>query len=79
MQAIFLQLEKLYKQYMAEGFGIIKLLWESYAVSIGKEITARTMTNAITGIAKGITEDGILMLEDREGVIHYIHSADIEI
>lgn len=79
MQAIFLQLEKLYKQYIADGFEIIKLLWESYAVSIGREITARTMTNAITGIAKGITEDGVLMLEDREGVIHYIHSADIEI
>ncbi|MFD0768511.1 biotin--[acetyl-CoA-carboxylase] ligase [Bacillus sp. CGMCC 1.60114] len=79
MQQIFLQMEKLYKEYLDRGFSVIKLLWESYAVSIGKEITARTMTNTITGIAKGITADGVLILEDHEGVVHHIHSADIEI
>ncbi|MFD3446084.1 biotin--[acetyl-CoA-carboxylase] ligase [Microbacteriaceae bacterium 4G12] len=79
MQVIFYQLEKLYKEYLANGFSVIKLLWESHAISIGKEITARTITNTLTGIAKGITEDGVLMLEDKAGIIHYIHSADIEI
>lgn len=79
IQAILLQMEKLYKQYIAEGFSIIKLLWESYAISIGKEITARTMTQSIVGTAKGITEDGVLMLEDQDGRVHHIHSADIEI
>ncbi|MDM5154161.1 biotin--[acetyl-CoA-carboxylase] ligase [Bacillus sp. DX1.1] len=79
MQHIFLQMEKLYQEYLKNGFSVIKLLWESYAVSIGKEITARTMKDAITGVAKGITADGVLMLEDHEGHIHHIHSADIEI
>ncbi|PEZ05709.1 bifunctional biotin--[acetyl-CoA-carboxylase] synthetase/biotin operon repressor [Bacillus sp. AFS018417] len=79
MQQIFLQMEKLYKEYLDRGFSVIKLLWESYAVSIGKEITARTMTNTITGIAKGITADGVLILEDHEGIVHHIHSADIEV
>lgn len=72
-------MEKLYQEYLKNGFSVIKLLWESYAVSIGKEITARTMKDAITGVAKGITADGVLMLEDHEGHIHHIHSADIEI
>ncbi|MCP8968779.1 biotin--[acetyl-CoA-carboxylase] ligase [Ectobacillus ponti] len=79
MQAVFLQLEKLYKEYLTNGFGIIKLLWESYAISIGREITARTVTSTIVGTAKGITEEGVLLLEDRDGRIHAIHSADIEI
>lgn len=57
----------------------LKFFWESYAVSIGKEINARTMRETITGIAKGITEDGVLLLEDHEGKVHHIHSADIEI
>ena len=48
-------------------------------MSIGKEINARTMRETITGIAKGITEDGVLLLEDHEGKVHHIHSADIEI
>ena len=37
------------------------------------------MRETITGIAKGITEDGVLLLEDHEGKVHHIHSADIEI
>lgn len=78
MQLIFLQIEKLYKEYLERGFGVIKLLWESYATSIGKEIAARTMKETITGVAKGITADGVLLLEDKEGNIHHIHSADIE-
>jgi BirA family biotin operon repressor/biotin-[acetyl-CoA-carboxylase] ligase len=79
MQSIFLQMEKLYKEYLENGFTLIKILWESYAVSIGKEITARTLHQTFKGVAKGITEDGVLMLEDESGKIHYIHSADIEI
>ncbi|MBO9128220.1 biotin--[acetyl-CoA-carboxylase] ligase [Bacillus sp. 165] len=79
MQSIFYHMERLYQQYLDKGFQIVKLLWESYAISIGKTITARTVTQTLTGIAKGITEDGVLMLEDESGNIHYIHSADIEI
>ncbi|MGR5985876.1 biotin--[acetyl-CoA-carboxylase] ligase [Bacillus cytotoxicus] len=78
MRQIFLQMEKLYKEYLNNGFTVVKLLWESYAVSIGKEITARTMRQTITGVAKGITDDGVLLLEDHQGYIHHIHSADIE-
>ncbi|WP_028402727.1 bifunctional biotin--[acetyl-CoA-carboxylase] synthetase/biotin operon repressor [Ectobacillus panaciterrae] len=79
MQAVFAQMEKLYKEYLQNGFGLIKMLWESHAVSIGKEITARTLHQTLVGTAKGITEDGVLILEDKSGNIHYIHSADIEI
>lgn len=79
MQEIFIKLEKVYKEYMLNGFSVIKLLWESYAISIGKNITARTLTQTLIGTATGITEDGVLMLEDGNGKIHYIHSADIEI
>ncbi|TYR79931.1 biotin--[acetyl-CoA-carboxylase] ligase [Priestia megaterium] len=79
MQAIFLKLEALYEEYLTNGFRLIKLLWEAHAVSIGKRIVARTLKANIEGIAKGITEDGTLLLEDDEGVIHSIHSADIEL
>jgi BirA family transcriptional regulator, biotin operon repressor / biotin---[acetyl-CoA-carboxylase] ligase len=33
----------------------------------------------IHGKALGITDDGVLMIEDRLGEIHYIYSADIEL
>ncbi|MED5075328.1 biotin--[acetyl-CoA-carboxylase] ligase [Anoxybacillus geothermalis] len=79
IQEILLRIERLYQQYLAHGFRPIKLLWEGYAVSIGKPVTARTLGGTIRGIARGITEDGLLILEDEEQNIHYIHSADIQL
>jgi BirA family biotin operon repressor/biotin-[acetyl-CoA-carboxylase] ligase len=79
IKCIFINLEKLYLLYLNNGFFPIKMLWESYAVSIGKQIKARTLTNTIEGKALGITDDGVLELEDKDGVIHRIYSADIEL
>lgn len=77
IQEVLEKMETLYRQYLQHGFLPIKLLWEGYAISIGKEITARMLNGTIRGIARGITEEGVLMLEDADGVVHYIHSADI--
>jgi BirA family biotin operon repressor/biotin-[acetyl-CoA-carboxylase] ligase len=79
IRAILEKLEKLYVLYLDKGFFPIKLMWESYAVSIGKMITARTLTGEIKGKATGITEDGVLLVEDGAGKIHHIYSADIQI
>jgi BirA family transcriptional regulator, biotin operon repressor / biotin---[acetyl-CoA-carboxylase] ligase len=77
MQAVFARLEKLYQTYLKEGFFPIKLLWESYALSIGKEIIARTVTGDIHGKALGITEDGVLNIQQANGEIRQVYSADI--
>lgn len=79
IQCILTKLEKYYHLYLEKGFAPLKILWESYAISIGKEIVARTVTGSITGRAIGITEEGILKIEDHSGLTHEIYSADIEI
>jgi BirA family transcriptional regulator, biotin operon repressor / biotin---[acetyl-CoA-carboxylase] ligase len=79
IRSIFTNLEKLYLLYMENGFTPIKLLWESYAISIGKMIVARTLTENIHGRALGITDDGVLMIEDLSGTVHHVYSADIDI
>jgi BirA family transcriptional regulator, biotin operon repressor / biotin---[acetyl-CoA-carboxylase] ligase len=79
VQAILVSFENLYENYLTHGFEMIKLLWESYSTSIGKEIVARTLHGSIKGYAKGITSEGVLMLEESDGKMHYIHSADIEL
>nr|WP_295971642.1 biotin--[acetyl-CoA-carboxylase] ligase [uncultured Bacillus sp.] len=76
---LLLKLENLYHLYLKEGFYPIKLLWESYAISIGKMITARMLQGTLYGKAIGITEDGVLLMEDKSGQIHRIYSADIEL
>ncbi len=76
---VLANLEHLYDLYLEAGFYPIKILWESYAVSIGKMITARMLQGNIYGKALGITDDGVLMIEDLAGEKHYIYSADIEL
>jgi BirA family transcriptional regulator, biotin operon repressor / biotin---[acetyl-CoA-carboxylase] ligase len=79
VQTILERMESLYTLYMKEGFTPIKLLWESYAVSIGKRIRARTINGTIEGTALGITAEGVLKIEDQAGIVHQIYSADIEV
>lgn len=79
IKSVFKHFEKLYNLYLEQGFFPIKLLWEGYAISIGKKIKARTLTNVLEGKALGITDEGVLMLEDEDGKIHHIYSADIEL
>jgi BirA family transcriptional regulator, biotin operon repressor / biotin---[acetyl-CoA-carboxylase] ligase len=79
IRSVLTHLEKLYFIYIEKGFFPIKILWESYAISIGKTIKARTLSNVIEGKALGITDDGVLRIEDHSGEIHHIYSADIEL
>lgn len=79
IQKILLRFEGLYFQYLKHGFKPIKLLWESYAISLNKFITARTLSGAIKGKAIGINDEGVLLIETDEGKIEHIYSADIEI
>ncbi|MBS4209786.1 biotin--[acetyl-CoA-carboxylase] ligase [Bacillus sp. FJAT-50079] len=79
VQNVLKNFEKYYQLYVEKGFAPLKLLWESYAVSIGKTIVAKTLTSEITGKAVGITEEGVLKIEGEDGQIHHIYSADIEI
>ncbi|MFJ8256299.1 biotin--[acetyl-CoA-carboxylase] ligase [Peribacillus asahii] len=79
IQEFLVCFEVLYNQYLEEGFLPIKKLWEKYAISLGQEIKATTINTTIIGKAIGITDDGVLLLEDRSGKIHSIYSADIHI
>jgi BirA family biotin operon repressor/biotin-[acetyl-CoA-carboxylase] ligase len=79
IQRILEKLEHYYDLYLKEGFAPIKSLWEQYAISIGKHIKARTITGTISGKALGITDEGVLQIQDDEGTIHSIYSADIEL
>jgi BirA family transcriptional regulator, biotin operon repressor / biotin---[acetyl-CoA-carboxylase] ligase len=74
------EFEALFKLYLEEGFHMIKILWESYAASFGRTVNARTLKgDVIRGTAKGITDEGVLLLVDEAGTTHHIYSADIEL
>ena len=79
LQTICYEFEKLYEVYMNDGFLPVKKRWESYSISAGKRITARTVNGDYTGIALGINEEGVLLLQEDSGAIKEIYSADIEL
>lgn len=73
------KLEELYLTYMESGFTPIKLRWESYALSIGKPVTIRRMHSTMSGLALGIDDHGVLLVQHENGEIEKVYSADIEI
>ena len=79
ISTILNEFEELYDLYLEKGFTIIKPMWEAYSITIGNYIYARTLRETIYGYAKGITDEGVLLLEDEKGKVHSIYSADIEI
>lgn len=79
ISAILNEFEMLYDLYLEEGFSPIKTLWETYSMSVGTNIYARTLKEVLYGYAVGITDDGVLLLRDESGETHSIYSADIEI
>lgn len=75
---ILKNLEQYTKLYESHGFGPIKLLWESYSNTVGKQITAVMLNETIRGKVLGISEEGMLQVQIADGTIRSIYSADIE-
>ena len=78
VRSILFYLEQYTDLYIEQGFGILKVLWESYSSTIGSKVRARLPKETLEGIAEGITEDGVLQLRTPDGKLHAIYSADIE-
>lgn len=80
VQLLLKTFEKIYRLYLKEGFSVVKLMWESRAVSLGKRIRVRRAGGRmLEGYARGIDDEGVLLLEDSSGQVHRIYSADIEL
>ncbi len=78
LASILTEFEILYELYLQVGFSPIKLLWEAHSLSLGQQIIARTLQRDICGIAKGIDDHGVLMIETKEGKVERVYSADIK-
>lgn len=72
-------LERYSDQYVKEGFGPIKALWEEASGTIGKRVRATTTREVIEGEALAITEQGVLQIRRADGEIVGVYSADIEL
>ncbi len=72
-------LEADYDDYLQKGFAPFKRRWEARAVSLGQRVVARTPGGDFVGIARGIDDDGALLLEQANGALRKIYSADLDL
>ncbi|MGY4690081.1 biotin--[acetyl-CoA-carboxylase] ligase [Salibacterium sp. K-3] len=76
--AVLESLEHWYTLYLEQGFKEVRRRWEELAVTIGKHVQAVTASKTVEGYAEGITEDGVLLITQKDGTTERIYSADID-
>ena len=74
--AILEEMEQVYDRYLNRGFSAIRGEWERLSGMPGRFVTAWTQNGDVSGIARGLNEDGALLLETEKGLIS-VYSAEI--
>ncbi|MFZ3578148.1 biotin--[acetyl-CoA-carboxylase] ligase [Virgibacillus sp. DJP39] len=78
IQQILQTFEPTYNQYITNGFTETKEKWESYGFKIGQDIKVNTMKKNWTAKFDGIANDGALLIENDDGRIQKLYSAEID-
>ncbi|MGI6684323.1 MAG: biotin--[acetyl-CoA-carboxylase] ligase [Bacillota bacterium] len=77
--AILNNWEENYQEFLHHGFSRIKSHWKDYSVNLGQEITVHTLKDTIQGRMVDIDDEGLLLVEDRAGIIHKIVAGDVSL
>ncbi|WP_404452828.1 biotin--[acetyl-CoA-carboxylase] ligase [Virgibacillus necropolis] len=78
IQQILQSIEPAYDHYIMNGFSDAKKKWESYGFKIGQEIKINTMKKSWIARFNGIASDGALLIENDDGQIQKMYSAEID-
>lgn len=78
IQLFLEQFERRYQQYIETGFSSVKQVWERYGYKMNEEVHYQTGKKRDTGIIRGISDEGALLLENNEQKIESIYSAEID-
>ncbi len=73
---LIINLEYYISKFISQGLNAFMDEWNRYDYLAGKHITVTQSLNTISGIALGITQEGLLILEDGQGTVHYLSSGD---
>lgn len=70
-------MEKYYMEFKNKGFQSIRERWKELSNIAGRRIRVEMVDRILIGEARGIDEDGVLIVEDDDGTLHRIFSGDI--
>ncbi|CAD2073574.1 bifunctional ligase/repressor BirA [Jeotgalicoccus coquinae] len=76
---LFRKIEYYYDKFLNTSFSSIKEDWLEQAIIFNRELTITTVKEKLRGKALDITDEGYLVILDRDHNIHKVISADIEI
>jgi BirA family biotin operon repressor/biotin-[acetyl-CoA-carboxylase] ligase len=71
------ELELMYRLYEAQGFALIRTLWEAQSMTLGRQVTIDTPQGPLEGVAEGLNEFGALLLKDKTGAMHNVYAGDV--
>lgn len=61
-----------YQAFEAEGFDAYRLIWEKYNNTLGRAVNVSWAGGSLTGLARGLTPEGALLVEKEDGTLHTV-------
>ena len=71
------QQEKYYRILRDSGFEPILRRWRELTNTIGKRVVVEMINKRYNGVVRDVDQEGVLILEDKNGVFHRILSGDV--
>jgi BirA family biotin operon repressor/biotin-[acetyl-CoA-carboxylase] ligase len=75
--AFVLLFDRLYRQFLAEGFGPLRASWLDAADLTGRDVRVTGLDGTLTGVAEGVDAQGRLLLRLSSGRVESISAGDI--
>ncbi len=73
---LLINLECYINKFIRQGLNAFMDEWNQSDYLAGKHITVTQSLDTISGTALGINQEGLLILEDNQGVVHHLSSGD---
>lgn len=70
-------LDRCYGELDETGFEMLRRRWDRYFGLRGERVRIEHLDEILTGRARGVAEDGALIIEDDHGVLQYIYAGDV--
>ncbi len=77
-QEILRSLERHYKQTLRKGLQSVLPEWTAHTSMLGKTITVAQQGKSISGVVKGLSQDGGLLLQTN-GIVHTLFAGDVTV
>jgi BirA family biotin operon repressor/biotin-[acetyl-CoA-carboxylase] ligase len=63
-------------KFAAEGFETFLPSWNAYDYLAGQQVSVSAGEREISGLAKGVNAEGLLLVEDSTGFVHTVAAGD---